>query len=697
MSTDASFLSADDGQSAVHATDVAPDIRSLQAVLETCKVFSNIVENHSPSGTTALPEALVVHETISMLQGLPSPCYNSESGGMVKPADGFTMKNVSAESHQGVLDRFASLGTQLQSIRRFTGQSTMDNIMQALQASLEKSLRGVDSDLSTLKTNILVNGKDVKTLTWLLLKVEATLRFAMFTTNGMSLNTIHNECRSYRILDRLYDKASDAQNLGDVAAYECASRLFFDCLKPYMRRVRLWMKSGKLGPTTEEFFIRRNRDCKGPSLDWSGSFELVREDGAICVPKFLQASCLKILTAGMSANLLRTLGHQQDDVLHALGMDLALEAGCNLEDHRLLRPFPELFGQALDDCILEWHRSSSPALLHVLSTKCGVLQCLDALDFIYLSRDSSIHAAIARSIFDRIDRGKRSWNDRHAIADIYQHALANLSCVEVSRLSARVENPQGSPHSSRSIRDLESVKIRYALPWSVQVMVDNASQGVYQNVSVLLMQTERARQLLVQTFPRRTGPNTGHVRSGGAGKLLMYNRLTAFVNTWQTYLSLLVLPRASAELRNAIHQAEDLDDLIRRFQAAIHQLEHDCLISQPQALAHEAFTSILSLVVTFADTCSQNRARPAGSLGPTREPEEDLSSEDEGSSLFKQEDDGSDDAAAVEDFGTLLYRYESLLGTFITHAKQAGEERSDSVVSRLVDDLSLSTSKASLH
>ena len=693
-STDASFLSAEDGQNALQATGPAPDIKSLQAALETRRALKT-VERRSPSDFILLPEALVVRQTLSMLQGLPSPPYSIDDDGLVEPINEVRMKNVSAESQGSLLKRFASVGTQLQSVRQFIGRRTSATIEQALQASLQTILTEMDSDFSSLATTRPGDGRHARTLTWLLRQVEAVLRSVSFLTHESTMNAIRGGVQSYRILDCLHDLVCDTQSLGDIAAFERASRIFFDCLRPYMARIRLWMESGELGSAEQGFFVQRRRNIQGPLLDWSRSLELVREDGAICAPAFLQVACQKILTAGKSAKLLRTLGFQGTETFNILGAELSFETVCDQENHDLLRPFSEVLGQALDSWIRKLHHVSSSTLLRVLSEECGVFKGIDALEFVYLSRNGHISSSVTRRVCGRIDRRKQNWNNKHAITGVYQSAFADLKCVEVARLTARFEKRNGDGHSAPSIRDLGSLKIRYALPWSVQVLVDEASQAVYGDVAVLLMQTERARQLLVQTSTLRNGLTASARGPVSILELQLQVRLTAFINAWQTYLSLLVLPRASARLRDAIHQADDIDDMVRRFKHAIHRLACDTLLSESQAPAHQALLCVLDLFNAFADACSRNNERHIGEHRPLREAEKDSSSEDDDSPSLK---DGelTKPGAGVKDLRALLHRYHSDVSAFVAHAQQAGEEQCEPSLSRLADDFNTSTFKKSL-
>ena len=556
-----------------------------------------------------ITETQLIREVIFMLIGLPTAVFNVDSRCSLRPSPRYAIQHTSQEAIQGVLDVFASLGGKISVIRNWTKSKETIMLIQSLQTEIATRLETFDAVLTDIQDGIIhpYKGGSV-TLLSLLSKVESATKLLITLTPIVSARAWDDAGKPFVVLEELYELTTFIQSIGDVDIYHDLASVFFKCFEVYLKPMTRWMRIGELEESDQTFFIGSYKQDLPLTSLWSSQYKLLTDDnGKLFAPSFLQLAGKKIFTTGKSVIFLKHLNRYRDFEHRTAELEGELDftvfhaAGAISE----LCPFEELFSSALDDWIAERHHAYSAYLRELLGSTCGLWKSLDALEYIYFSRNGALGSQISSSIFRRIDRGKVPWNDRFVLTELFHENLASLECVDMSRLDVRPATQGHSMNQShgRSVKVLASLQIDYTLPWMVANIIKPESQRIYQAVYVFLLQIERAKQLLHQLKPTKDLSIAKNEENNIRLIISLRHRLLWFVNTLQTYMTSTVLSQATASMRSNMEKAEDLDEMIKVHQEYIQRLEQQCLLSSKCTSIHQAIVSLLELTVLFSNTC----------------------------------------------------------------------------------------------
>ena len=686
-SSAASFVSAPGGEHGLRAAKVAPDLAALDTIQRTHKALKKGLGTESSAGGIIISEVQMMREVLAMLQGLPSPLYLQDNDSTVRPNEGFGLQNVSAEALKAVLNGFATISNKLHAMRKLVHGRATTPLVQAYQASLENCLRGVHVELSALEQGLLDAQQWPKTLISLDVDVQRSARLLLYTCSDQETIVGPEDRQSHEILEILYDKVCEAQGLGDRAAYNYTASVFFACLKPYMRSIHLWMTAGELDVTEPSFFIKSTGRDRDRALVWSNMFELVcQQDGKLCAPRFLELASQNILATGKSVHFLRLLGYEQDEAILSQVPEMSFDSVCAYDDPCMLMPFSALFEQAFSTWITQLHRLSSPRLVEVLKSEQGLLEHLDALNYVYLGRNGAVQSHVASRIYDRIKRRKRRWYDECAITDIYQQALSQVNSVDMWRLSAKIDVVDEGKAPPRPIRSLEDLNLEYSLPWAIKTIIPTSSLHVYQRVAVLLLQTECARQSVFSLPPNDTHRFRPFRNTKGSLVLQLRHRLRSFMQSWLSYLSLCVLPSAVTGMNRIVDEAEDLDSMVQGLEAELNQLQQRCLLSESQHSAHQTLLSVLDLALVFPHSYNSLGGYQIEGNKSCDQNEEDLSSDDNASMSESDPDEPYEPPTDMTVAGNLA-KFQLLSAKFLKYLRDDDGHEKDDVSRRLLAEL----------
>lgn len=593
---------------------VSVDKMTIHDIMSAQRSRTSTIENptsgnyRKPNPSIPLSEAQMIREVIFVLLGLPTSILLRSKEGDLSISPLYESSHMSKTTIRHVLQRFALLGNQLDIIRRCLKRKENGPLLETFQAALSVRMGNVDHAFSKIEARM---SDSSKTFTPSLLDLLHQTSHIAKSMQQVAKILVQVESSTkdnvpFKILELLYDAACENHSIGDVDCYKFIGTLFFDCFHTYLRPVRHWMEEGELDCHNQGFFVRAIEKQVSPSSIWQEQFHLIQNsDGILYAPKFLHVAAQKIFTTGKSINFLKMLGqgartrNDEAEVEPALNFDSVCR-----EDTNPLCSFPELFDNALDKWITSKHHSSSHRLRHILEFECGLRKSLEALEAVYLCKNGASSASVARTIFDRMDRGIESWNDGFLLTELFQGVFGVLMCIDTGRLTVRslAGSYRDIQSRRRSMKVLTSLRVIYSLPWPVANLIKQKSITVYQRIFIFSLQVQRAKHMLERQRFLRGALTT--MNSKGRETHLFFSlrhRLLWFSNILLTYLTNMVISVATSEMKENLAAAEDVDGMIAVHENYISRLEKQCLLEPRLAPIHQAIVSLLDLVILCSD------------------------------------------------------------------------------------------------
>lgn len=607
-----------DGSGNVDLLVTPPDSFALEEIVRaqfwrsTKGLHTSKIPNDShvkAASSMVITETQAIREVIFMLLGLPTSIFVASKHGGFAISTSCEMIHLSQDSLRQLLQGFISLHGELLIIRKWLTRQESVPLLQTLQSALALRMRNVDNTFSIIQGRIIGLSKPfTASLLSLFDEANHVTRCLQQVAQLLAQTASYSKDDvAFRILELLHSASSISHSIGDVESYKFMATLFFDCFHTYLKPVMHWMRFGEVSRANHGFFVRVNEEQVAPSLVWQKQHHLVQdEDGCLHAPRFLDVAAKKIFTTGKSVNFLRMLGQDTVDRNDKCTTDPQLNYRnvCGQNELSSLSPFSDLFGMALETWIGSQHKSSSHNLRLRLESQCGLRKSLDALEFIYFSRNGALASNIMRTIFDRMDRGIEAWNDGFLLTELFQSVFKTVSCIEVGRLAVRPSHNchQDIQNSRRSMKVLETIRVWYALPWPIANIIKQESIIVYQRILVLLMQAHRAKHMLErERLINSKMPNSESEHRESHLVFTLRHRLLWFSNTLLVYLTDVVLATASSNMKVNMTAAEDVDGMIAVHEVYVSKLEQQCLIDEGLEKIHHAMISILDLIILFSD------------------------------------------------------------------------------------------------
>ncbi|KAH8891316.1 hypothetical protein GQ53DRAFT_648827 [Thozetella sp. PMI_491] len=562
------------------------------------------------SRKTPLSVYQMLREVLFMLGGLETTLFDAKCN----PVLDYQLTDMSWDTHRAFISSLAECGRSLRPLRKFVASRHQIPLLQVFQDSVQKALRSLDEQLATMQGRFMEIGQDVVvSLAGVMAELGPYLTPLYALANILRRLETEPHAHAFRYLELLFDAAEMAQLEGNDATYELLGSAFFDCFQVYLRPIRLWMDEGQLVSGDRSFFLSESPSRVPLPRIWDGQFKLLRtSDGALHTPRFLRPAIQRIFTTGKSIVMLKHLGrfeaNKEQWMTREPRMDFS-EASAHCRD---LAPFPEVFNASFNVWIQSKHHTASATLRTILFEDCGLTSGLDALQRVYLMSDGAMSDAFALGVFRHLDGLSASWKDRFILTELAQEAFSSL--VDAYRLSACVDSKDivHSAIASRvSVRvSLPSVRLSYRLNWPVQVIVpDEAVQG-YHTVFVLLLQIRRATYMLQKN--RFTGTSPDSPDSGQqSAYCLLRARLLWFCNSIMTYLTSLVLAPNTGHLREGLHRAVDVDEMISVHKRFIDTITNEACLGPKLQPIRECILDILDLTIRLEDAQQAAMARLA--------------------------------------------------------------------------------------
>ncbi|KAL9578708.1 MAG: hypothetical protein Q9212_005548 [Teloschistes hypoglaucus] len=558
-------------------------------------------------GVITLTETQLMREIGSMLFGLPSSLYEQQGDGSLKVISEYRLKHLSPMTVSQLLNNFARIGDELARIRMWKHRDEKLPLAQTFQACILQRLAATENALAQMQTRLLTPNGGTASLLSYHVEVQSSTQQLRYLLPIMSGSDHADKAQpSFRVLELLFERVCMTQNIGDMLSFDYILDIFLKCLQTYLKPLKHWMEQGELSPYNQAIFIRE-RGVNVP-LDsvWADRYILSFDEAdQLHAPKFFHLAAKKILNAGKSVHFLKLLGRltEVDQNQGQASSSVTLESLCESDSDISLDSFPERFDKALDEWIASSYHSSSALLRHCLEIQYGLYQALDALEYVYLSRDGHLTDIIADALFARIDRGRGDWNDAFVLTGLFRDTFISKRCITFRNLNVRTKpDVSQALGKSRSVDMLQSLCITYTLPWPIANIVSKDTMSILQNIFVLLLQVKRAKQMLERRYPRRLVSALFKDKEVSRSILLRL-RMLHCVNTILSYLTGIVLSPATADMRQRMAKADDLDGMILVHQSYAARLCEQCLLSKGHKSTLKAIRSLLDVIVLFTDTC----------------------------------------------------------------------------------------------
>ncbi|KAK7545129.1 Spc98 family-domain-containing protein [Phyllosticta citribraziliensis] len=602
--TPASSLDEDDWIAAAQACVVVPDSQPLQQVTDG-QFWRQEHELSRTLDRVTVTELQAVRETLFMLAGLPTSLYQSDSSKKIGCNVNYSVSHVMASTWGHQLQEFAEFGTGLSQLRLWTKEAQSVALVQTFRAAVLEEIRSFEKFLSELQATFLDSAAVAVSIADVLSRVrpQASLRLRLKDLIQNASQKV--QTTPFVLLEALYDEVNLAQMTGEADVFNFLGRIFFACLKTYLKPIRRWMAEGELGTDDQIFFVgTADKSSEAASL-WHDQYVL-RQDGQgrLHAPSFLHPAARKIFNSGKSVVFLREMGKYERAVSTGqeeprLDLETVCRSGVAIHNHSAmpLVSFSELFNSAFEKWIRSKYTFASSVLREQLFTNCGLWTSLDALKHVYFSKDGTLLQAFADALFDKIDRNRDGWNDRYLLTEIARSVFGSVASVSPEKLGVRTA---ATKDSRRSVKALASISIDYFLPWSITNVIQRSSLPVYQRISTLLLQTYRARHILRSASLSISLSSTDRNREARLRTLLRH-RLLWFADTLHAYTTTTAIASSTTALRSALVTADDIDAMAALHAAFVADVERRCLLAPALQPIADAVVELLDMAVRFVD------------------------------------------------------------------------------------------------
>ncbi|KAL2363465.1 hypothetical protein RJZ56_003635 [Blastomyces dermatitidis] len=552
-----------------------------------------------------LTELQVIRETIFMLQGLPTTLfwYLDDS---VEVDRRFRLRHASPIAFGNLLRSFSVLGAQLHVIRRFAQHPQKLQFMQMFQREVEFHLCRFNKDLSNMEAE---HSGTAESSTPSLIRLFSNVYEETSLLRELSdlINKLADQSpnEAFQYLDLLYDLVCSKQACGDDTTFQHVAKIFFKCFEVYARPIRLWIEKGQLDKTLGTFFVSDSgKQLTDLRTLWHEWFVLDEVHGRLYAPDFLRPAAKKIFTTGKSMIFIRRLGLDPDVLETPKCMNISYENICSSDHFSPLLPFPVLLEYSFDRLIDSNHTFASNLLRKQLDEQCGLWISLEALEYIYLGKDMSLSSIIDHEVFDLIDKGIQSWNDRFFLTELAQGTFGSLACIDPSRLIIRSKQIglQDFEYHCRSAQILKAIAMDYILPWPVANIITKQSLSAYRRVSTFLMQIRRAKYVVErQRLLRSLHSETESEKKDDILGYSIRHHLLWLLNVLYAHLTQLVICTSTTIMKEALSKAKDVDGMIAAHESYTSSLEDQCLLSPNLTPIYQAVISLLDLCIHFSD------------------------------------------------------------------------------------------------
>lgn len=596
VSTTATTVHEDSAECSARSYVSQPDVKILEPVKQARR-------ENDPSLETGMPrvsELALIRESLFMLRGLPTDLYALDTvTERIKTRPDATITTACRRNVYDALTQFATLGNELQLLRRWTRSEQSRPYIRTCQTSTEKLLIEYGRHLAILEERYVGNNIDVVvSLIDVLAQTQSLARSLSQIASILASLTTNSP---FALLDALYDSTCIAQLTGDDEAFVTLSSMFFEATQIYLRPVASWISKGSVPSEELDFFVSDSGvDCALGDL-WHSKYTLrLSEDHSPSTPSFLQDSAAEIFALGKAKMFLDHLNQG------FVGADEAMRTDAHEPDYGGLRrqiedspllPFSELFRDTLQTWIKNISVDVTPNLKISLMEQHGLMTTLVAVETSFAAANGALFQDFIDSLFDRIKRAPSHWPNGFLLTELARETLGEGASVEPESLSINIVDISHKPTSIAQA--LESVHMTYHIPWPLQNITHESSPETHAKSFALLLQASHAYHILQsQTFTLRS-LHSATQSSTLKAALNLRQALLTFTSTLRAHIAN-VSSVLKPELRSTLLEAKDIDAMVAAYAAHKRRLDASLLLSPSLNPLREALVAALALCEKFS-------------------------------------------------------------------------------------------------
>jgi len=588
-STQATSAAEDDVETAASLYLTQPDYERLDVIKRSMRISENT--------TLSVSELTVVRESLSMLRGLPTNIYDINTGtGAVQARRDVAINGVSRRIVSDSLTQFATVGSQIQQLRRWAHSTQTRPYVNTCQAIAEGWSVDLSSQLSKLEQRYVSSA--VNTVVSLIEVLSETQHSTRHLTQFSAIIARVPTHLPFALFDELYDCVCTLQLAGDDESFDMLSTMLYRATRTYLRPVATWVSSGTVAEGHQDFFVAgSNVACSTGDL-WHSKYVLRRsDDGSLHTPRFMQSSAADIFALGKAKMFLDQLKQESvervDDVRAHQGIDFG-SMRQQIEDCPLM-PFADLFNDTLQSWVKSISTDVTPSLRLSLLNDHGLLDLLAAVDSIYFAADGALFQSLADSLFDRVQRAPSSWHNNFLLTELVKETLGENPCVDMESLLVTTDL---SSKPDTIVQALQAINIAYHITWPLQNITREVTPQSHAKAFSLLLQVSYAYHVLQsRTFSLRA-LHSASVQSNHDTLFHIRHIFIVFITALRTHITT-VARVLQSEICAAMLKANSIDAMVGVYAAHKKRLEMALLLSANLSPVREAMVSGLVLCEQF--------------------------------------------------------------------------------------------------
>ncbi|KAK7091928.1 gamma-tubulin complex component 5-like [Littorina saxatilis] len=289
--------------------------------------------------------------------------------------------------------------------------------------------------------------------------------------------------------------------------------------------------------------------------------------------------------------------------------------GC-VEDS-YVTPIGLLFRRCLYPHVRRRYQLVCSRLLDILKTEYKLMDYLNSMQHFFLMSAGDSMFNFYTQVFDKM-RHQETWNNPYNLTLTLQEAMQSRH-EHVNRLFISMETLPKSRERS-TVGATDSIRLNFAVPWPVDLVINSKSQDLYNQVFRFLLQIKRAKYGLDQlrfrdldkTALLTVSPDDDDLSAVmGEGETMSRSerlhrlhvlrfRLAYFVNSLHNYIMTRILHSSGLEFADEIKEATDLQQVIDVHARYVHTIHEQCLLHKKLSFLKGAVTQVLNLTLTFA-------------------------------------------------------------------------------------------------
>ena len=419
------------------------------------------------SAKVQITELQAVRETLFMLAGLRTSLYQiEEQQYSIRINSMYRLGHVLPGTTDHLLSQFTTIGKEILRLRKWTQKAVATPLMQTFDAAVRKRILSYDKSLSILQQRYLLPPAPIS-VSLLELSHDVDILSAPILRLAQIVSDVEPQLlvNPFSHLEALFEEATLAQMTLQKEFFEYMSTMFFECLQTYLRPIRQWMEAGELTLDDETFFVFVS-DANGDAASmWHDRYVLRRDGhGHLRSPTFLQPAATKIFNTGKSVVFLNELRIRNSTLqIPRIEPRLDHETVCGMNSEMPLSPFQDLFEAAFDAWIRSKYSIASTILRHYIFETGGLMRTLASFDVLYFGKHGAVFENFATAIFERMDAGRRGWNDRYVLTELAQGIFSSvLPSSDLERVVVRSTKIKGQGHG-QSVQSLAAISIDFAV------------------------------------------------------------------------------------------------------------------------------------------------------------------------------------------------------------------------------------------